>query len=371
MLCVQYIIALNLRVILFLLLFLMFTAVVQADDKPKRTPTAYGLLYNEWEADRDALENDSTPNNIEELKKRKLALRKTYTHKFLELAKKHTTDDLWLGCFIWVSVHGEPGPDLDAMMDLLHRYGNKVDNRFQLQMLMSELTKVKSDRLNPALSEIIKNNISDQVRGAALYALAARTKKLAEHTGSLDGCKQAETLLLQVIDNYPDIATYRGKTGENAKKLLKGIRGPVAIGKLAPELIGKDIDGASFKLSDERGKVIVLSFSGHWCAPCRAMHPIEKELLKKYPRENFNLIEINSDEQKNLKKVAEKTKNDGLTWKLIVDGSNGPISEAWNVTSWPTFYILDQKHQIRHRGVGNLGQDLTAWVDKLIDEPRE
>ena len=371
MLCFQYMRSLNLRVIFFLLCFLMFTAVVEADEKQKRKPTAYGLLYNEWKAERDALKTDSASKNKEELKKRRLAIQKAYTHKFLELAKKHTSDDLWLDCFIWITVHGVPGPDLDAMMDLLHRYGNEVGNRTQLQLLMSELIKVKSDRLNPALSEIADKNISEHLRGAALYALAARTKRLSERNGSPEGCKQAEVLLQKVLDDYPDVSTYRGKNGENAKNLLKGIRGPVAIGKLAPEVKGKDIDGGSFSLSTQRGKVIVLSFSGHWCAPCCAMHSIEKELLKKYPREKFDIIEINSDELKNLKKVAEKTKTDGLTWKLVVDGSHGPISDNWNVTSWPTFYVLDQKHKIRRRAAGYLGQDLIDWVDKLINEPQE
>ncbi|WP_197995596.1 TlpA family protein disulfide reductase [Gimesia algae] len=361
----------NLKPSLPLFFFLMLTAVLPADDKPVLKPTAYSLLYNEWEAERDALENASTPNNIEELKKRKLALRKTYTRKFLKLAKQHTADDQWSGCFIWAMAYGEPGPDLDAMVDLLPRYGNKVHNMFQLQMFMPDMVKVKSDRINPALTEIIENSISEGLHGAALYALAARTNRLAEHTGSQDRCKQAETMLQQVIDNYPDIATFRGKTGELAGKLLKRIRGPATIGKQAPETKGKDIAGVSFDLSDERGKVIVLSFSGHWCAPCRAMHGIEKELLKKYPQEKLVIIEINSDEQKNLKQVAEKMKSDGLMWRAVVDNTQGPIADMWSVTTWPTFYVIDQKHQICHRGTGFIGQDLVHWVDKLINEPLE
>tara|TARA_R110002111_G_scaffold259308_1_gene329214 strand:+ start:12054 stop:13103 length:1050 start_codon:yes stop_codon:yes gene_type:complete len=349
----------------------MLTAVLPADDKPVLKPTAYSLLYNEWEAEREALENTSTPNNIEELKKRRQALRKTYTRKFLELAKQHTADDQWSGCFIWVMAYGEPGPDLDAMVDLLPRYGNKVHNMFPLQMFMPDMVKIKSDRINPALAEIIENSISEGLHGAALYALGARTKKTADYHGSQEGCRHAETLLQQVVDQFPDVATSRGKTGDLAKQLLKTLRGPAAIGKQAPETKGKDIAGVSFHLSDQRGKVIVLSFSGHWCAPCRAMHGIEKELLKKYPQEKFVIIEINSDEQKNLKQVAEKMNSDGLMWRAVVDNTQGPIADLWSVTTWPTFYVIDQKHQVRHRGTGFIGQDLVHWVDKLINESQE
>jgi hypothetical protein len=48
------------------------------------------------------------------------------------------------------------------------------------------------------------------------------------------------------------------------QSLLEQLRGPIAIGKLAPEVKGRDnIEGAMFDLAEERGKVVVLSISGH------------------------------------------------------------------------------------------------------------
>ena len=49
--------------------------------------------------------------------------------------------------------------------------------------------------------------------------------------------------------------------------------------KLAPDIKGEDADGRSFRLSDYRGKVVVLTFSGNWCGPCRATYPEERELV--------------------------------------------------------------------------------------------
>ncbi len=48
----------------------------------------------------------------------------------------------------------------------------------------------------------------------------------------------------------------------------------LAVGKPAPDIEGEDASGGRFKLSDYRGKVIVLSFSGNWCGPCREMYPL-------------------------------------------------------------------------------------------------
>ena len=52
-------------------------------------------------------------------------------------------------------------------------------------------------------------------------------------------------------------------TGEYAEKALFAIR-HLSVGKVAPQIDGEDIHGKSFKLSDYRGKVIMLSFWGHW-----------------------------------------------------------------------------------------------------------
>ena len=53
------------------------------------------------------------------------------------------------------------------------------------------------------------------------------------------------------------------------------------MGKVAPEIAGKDHEGNSFALSDSRGKVVVLTFSGNWCGPCVAMYPQERALVAK------------------------------------------------------------------------------------------
>ena len=47
----------------------------------------------------------------------------------------------------------------------------------------------------------------------------------------------------------------------------------------APEITGDDLNGRPMKLSDFRGKVVVLDFWGDWCGPCRAMYPHERSLV--------------------------------------------------------------------------------------------
>ena len=75
---------------------------------------------------------------------------------------------------------------------------------------------------------------------------------------------EAEALLELVIKDYGDVPVARGGTlGKACERELYALRN-LAIGKTAPDIEGKDLDGVAFKLSDYRGKVVVLDFWGDW-----------------------------------------------------------------------------------------------------------
>jgi hypothetical protein len=72
---------------------------------------------------------------------------------------------------------------------------------------------------------------------------------------------EAEKLLKLAVEKYGDLN--RGEVGGRAMGELLELRF-LAIGKEAPEIEGKDAEGIKFKLSDYRGKVVLLNFWGDW-----------------------------------------------------------------------------------------------------------
>ncbi|MEW6161300.1 MAG: redoxin domain-containing protein, partial [Verrucomicrobiota bacterium] len=74
---------------------------------------------------------------------------------------------------------------------------------------------------------------------------------------------QSEKLFESVVEKYADVPHWRGTLGDAAKAELFELR-HLAIGKVAPEIEGEDLDGNRFKLSEYRGKVVVLDFWGDW-----------------------------------------------------------------------------------------------------------
>ena len=190
---------------------------------------------------------------------------------------------------------GAPGEDFDAMVELMGEHAQELKETINLQLMMSTFIELSSEKLNSALRDLAENHSARVIRGAALFTLGARLKSQGEEAGSPELCAEAESVLEQVVREFPDVRTYRGENRKNAERLLDELRGPLAIGRPAPETRGKDLEGSDFSLRELRGKVVVLSFSGHWCTPCRAMHPIERKLVRSQSSQEVELIEINSD----------------------------------------------------------------------------
>jgi AhpC/TSA family len=95
------------------------------------------------------------------------------------------------------------------------------------------------------------------------------------------------------------------------------------------------------------------------------MYPHERSLVKRLQSSPFALLGINSDTDK--EEVREAMAREPNTWRYWWDGSKkGPIATRWNVSSWPTIYVLDAKGVIRYKQVRD--SKLDKAVDTLLRE---
>jgi hypothetical protein len=100
------------------------------------------------------------------------------------------------------------------------------------------------------------------------------------------------------------------------------------------------------------------------------MYPHERSLVKRLANEPFALIGVNSDSDlEALKPVLEEEQ---ITWRSFwngPEGTSGPISKTWNVSGWPTIYVLDAEGKIRYKNVR--GEAMDAAVDTLLAEMKD
>ena len=80
------------------------------------------------------------------------------------------------------------------------------------------------------------------------------------------------------------------------------------------------------------------------------MIPHERSLVKELENEPFALLVVNSDPDR--KKLKQTLAEEQITWRSWFDGSTtGPIATQWNVSGWPTTYLLDARGVIRAKGL--------------------
>jgi hypothetical protein len=99
------------------------------------------------------------------------------------------------------------------------------------------------------------------------------------------------------------------------------------------------------------------------------MYPHERSLVKRLAGEPFALIGVNSDKDK--EKLFQRMEEESITWRSFwngPDGTRGPISAKWNVTGWPTIYVIDHKGVIRFKNVR--GEEMDKAVDELLAEAK-
>lgn len=129
------------------------------------------------------------------------------------------------------------------------------------------------------------------------------------------------------------------------KKRINGL-GSFEDGAVAPDFVQKTPEGEDLKLSDLRGKVVLVDFWASWCGPCRRENPHVKKLYEKYNHRGFEILGVSLDRTKaSWERAIEQ---DGLEWHHVSDlkGWKNEVAKMYSVSSIPYTILLDQEGRI-------------------------
>ena len=231
------------------------------------------------------------------------------------------------------------------------------------------LTKGGNADINERLVECyVKNGKYDRAMAAAVECVRKgkhSDKLLEQYKAAYVKAKGSEKGFDEALNEAKSLA----KT-DLKKEILKD-----RVNKPAIDFALKGLDGKIVKLSELKGKVVVIDFWATWCGPCKASFPFLQQVYNKY-KENPNVVilalntwerEAGAEREALVKKFMEENK---YTFPVLYDEG---FVEKYGVEGIPTKFVIDKKGMIQFKSIGFIGgpkmiDEMTLQIEMLLDD---
>lgn len=148
-----------------------------------------------------------------------------------------------------------------------------------------------------------------------------------------------------------EVADNQKQSTEDEKEVIA--QNGIEIGKVAPEFELSKLDGTKVKLSDLKGKKVIVNFWATWCGPCQREMPDMQEFYNKYQKD-VEILAVNytaSEGTDGKEKVRKFGEEKGVTFPILLD-TDIKVTTTYKVITIPTSYFVDTNGVIQDKFIG-------------------
>jgi thiol-disulfide isomerase/thioredoxin len=142
------------------------------------------------------------------------------------------------------------------------------------------------------------------------------------------------------------------------------------VGEPAPDFPFETIDGEEYRLSDFRGRYVLLDFWGSWCGPCVQEIPNLVQIWDRYGDRDFVMISISNDASANNwsgDDLVNYTTKREMHWPQVLDDANTTIHKLYNIQFWPNMFLIDKEGNVLQRQ-GLRGEELFDTLAEVLGD---
>ncbi len=169
-------------------------------------------------------------------------------------------------------------------------------------------------------------------------------------------------LALLVVLFVPLGGSPAAEPGASVDALVVG--GHPLVGKAAPEIDLLTIDGVPVKLSELRGRPVLVNFWATWCPPCREEFPLMADAYAEHQADGLEILGVlHQDLADGARAFAQDT---GATWPVLADPDDSAYKD-YLVVGLPTSFFIDAEGIVRAFSLGGFSEDgLAAQLETIL-----
>lgn len=236
-----------------------------------------------------------------------------------------------------------------------------AENKMRLRDSLDSLGQIIYNDQRKSVIDFIEKNPSNIASIFIIYQFFGKAPLLDE-IADFAYYKKLSEELSKVYPSNEHVVKLKMRVNkiQTAKVELDSIKARLDTGRIAPEFMSADLQANDHKLSQYKGRIVLLHFFSAWSKPAMSEIGTVKYLQKTYGPKGLFIISFSLDDSKEL--LEKAIESEKISWLVLYDqlGIRSPIAKLYNIETLPFYFLLGKKGEIKAKSsnINNISNEI-------------